>query len=612
MCGICGFNWTGNEKIRLMMEKLHHRGPDDDGVLAGRNVTLGHRRLSIIDLSELGHQPMNDSAGRYTIVYNGEVYNFEELRESLKRRGYKFVSDTDTEVVLYAYIEYGEKSLDMFNGMFAFCIYDREKDSLFLARDRFGIKPLYYFFDGTRFIFSSEIPAILVHDIKTKPNKRVIRDFLLYDITDHTDETFFEGIRIFPKGHCATFNLNANKLKIKKWWVNDFSRKSNIEYNTAVNEFRELLRDSVNIRLISDVPVGTCLSGGIDSSAIACLINDSKKTEITTFSAVFPGFSRDESHYMDTVCGVTGMKNERTYPTAETIRDDLFEFVKAHGEPVPGPAPYSSYCVFKLAKNDNVTVLLNGQGADELLAGYHYFYGFYLKGLLKRLALKRFLFELLSLLHSRESKLALLSLIYLNMPRRLQRNYFARKSNINKNLLKARGTDFFEKYYSCSNLKDTLKFHIEHKLEHLLKWEDRNSMAHSREARVPFLDYRIVKFIQRMPEEYIIRMGLTKSILRDAMREVIPSLILDRKDKIGFDTPEDEWLREENMKNLVYNLFVDNDPASIDYIDIKKTRAIIANHTSKKVNEGRMLWRTLFLEMWLKTFFSDKRGYDIR
>ena len=401
MCGICGFNWKNEELLTNMMSKLVHRGPDDSGFYTDDDISLGHQRLSIIDLTERGKQPMFDESKRYAITYNGEVYNYIELREELIKKGYSFKSDTDTEVVLKMYIEYGLKVLDYLNGMFAFAIYDKKEKELFLARDRFGIKPLYYYVADNSFIFSSEIPPILLHKIKVEPNDKLICDFLLYNITDHTDETFFNPILKFPKGHYATYNLKNNEFILTKWWENRYCTED-IEYPIAVKKLHNLLSDAVNIRLRSDVPVGTCLSGGIDSSSIACLIDSSKKSEIKTFSAIFPGFRLDESRYIDIVCGKKGMENHKTEPTAEKLRKEISDFIRAQGEPVPGTSPYSQYCVMRLAKENDTTVLLDGQGSDELLAGYHYFYGFYFKGLLKNLHLRKFFSEFYNLIKVNE------------------------------------------------------------------------------------------------------------------------------------------------------------------------------------------------------------------
>lgn len=606
MCGISGFSWTDKNQIRDMNQVLKHRGPDDEGIYIDEAVSLGHVRLSIIDLSEKGHQPMSDTNKKFHIVYNGEVYNFEEIRAELERLGYHFNSKADTEVVLYSFIEWGEKCLEKFNGMFAFVIYDKEKEKLFIARDRIGIKPLYYFYDGERFIFSSEISAILIHKIDTTPNKEIIRDFLLYNITDHTNKTFFIDIYKIPKGNYAIFDLVNNKLQMKEWWHIKFENNNSGSYSQAVTTLRQLLNDSVNKRLISDVPVGSCLSGGIDSTSIACLINEVKRTEIKTFSAVYPGFSLDESKYVDIVGNKTGMKNFKVNPTANTLKRDLLAFTLALGEPVSSPSSYAQYCVQKLAKENGVTVLLDGQGSDELFAGYHYFWGFHFRGLLRKLKIGTVLKELVHLAKGGHSRIGILSLLFLLTPLSIRNHYFIRKSNISRELLKDENetTTFFKAYYTCKSLSKALEFHMNYKLEHLLKFEDRNSMVHSREARVPFLDHRIIEFVSGLPEDFIIRKGKTKAILRKAMKGIVPEDILNRRDKIGFATPEDEWLRYEEFKELLNDWFLQATPECAPYINLYKTRKYIKAHIDNQKNYERVLWKTIFLEAWLRNYFT--------
>jgi len=606
MCSISGFNWVDENLIIDMNRILKDRGPDDEDIYVDEAVSLGHTRLSIIDLSEKGHQPMSDINNKFYIAYNGEIYNFKEIREELEKFGYTFNSKTDAEVVLYSYIKWGKKCLEKFNGMFAFVVYDKEKKKLFIARDRIGIKPLYYFYDGKRFIFASEIPAILIHEIDTTPNKEMIRDFLLYNITDHTSKTFFTHIYKILKGNYAIFDLVSNGLQMKEWWHIKFENSYSGSYSQSVTTLQELLTDSVNKRLISDVPVGTCLSGGIDSSAITCLINETKKTEIRTFSAVYPAFSKDESRYIDMLGTKTGIKNFKVNPTAKTLKRDLLAFTAVMGEPVSSPSPYAQYCVHKLAKENDVTVLLDGQGSDELFAGYHYFWGFYLQGLLRKLKIGTVLKELVYLSKGGHFKIGILSLLFLLTPLSIRNDYFTWKSNISRELLRDENatTTFFKDYYTCKSLSKALEFHMNCKLEHLLKWDDRNSMAHSREARVPFLDHRIIEFVSGLPEDFIISKGKTKGILRDALKGIVPEDILDRRDKIGFATPEDEWLRSEEFNELLNNWFLQATPKCAPYIDLHKTRKIIKKHIDNRKNHGKVLWKTIFLEAWLRNYFG--------
>lgn len=604
MCGICGFNWADDRLLSGMLGLLSHRGPDDEGKYSSGGVTLGHRRLSIIDLSAKGHQPMSNEDGTVLIVYNGEVYNYASLRDELRTMGHRFGSDTDTEVIIHAYGEWGTDCLRRFNGMWAFCIYDRRKNILFLARDRFGVKPLYLFRDKGSFMFSSEIPPLLLHNPKTEVNEKLVYDFLLYNITDHTNETFFSGITKLPTGSYCVFDLATKEMKTTTWWRIDSKTDQEISYDEAVTRLRNLLSDSVDIRLRSDVPVGTCLSGGLDSSTIVSLLDSTRKASIKTFSAVFSGFEFDETRHIDLVAKTKGVENYKITPNSISLFEDIRDFVKTQGEPVPGPSPYAQYCVMKLARENNVTVLLDGQGSDEILAGYHYFFGFYLWGLLSRLDILSFFSELLSLLAGGKWKMGIMSLMFLLLPHKLRQRHFLKRSNINLEFCKRFDTPFCRSYYSCSNLKSSLMFHLEHKLEHLLKWEDRNSMRFSREARVPFLDYRIAEFVMRLPEEYIIGSGLTKRILRDSMRGVVPKEILERRDKIGFAVPEEQWIASEQIRQMLTDLFVKNEPLCSKFIDLKKTRFMIKELKKGTTRDARTLWRSLFLELWLNAFFT--------
>ena len=605
MCGINGFNWNDVRSIKTMNDSIKHRGPDDTGVYTDEFISLGHVRLSIIDLSERGHQPMIDVSNNYYLVYNGEIYNFQEIREELEKKGIQFKSKTDTEVLLHSYIVWGPECLHKFNGMFAFAIYDKNKGNLFLARDRIGVKPLYYYFKEGKFIFSSEISGILSHTVETQPNTKAIRDFLLYNITSHMDETFFTGINRVPKGHYLTFNLKNRNYKQTCWWKFSFGNETTESYSHCVNTLKFLLEDSVRLRLISDVPVGTCLSGGIDSSAIACIIKDAGISDIATFSATYPNFKLDETKYIDIVSKAASMTNYKIQPTAISLEKDLFSFIHAISEPVSSPSPYAQYCVHRLAKINGVTVLLDGQGADELFGGYHYFFGFYLKNLLKKGKIRKFFSELFGLIKGGYFLFGILSLIFLLIPISVRERYFINRSLASPELIDNNSVEssFFQQYYRCGSLHEALEFHMNYKLEHLLNWEDTNSMAHSREARVPFLDYRIMEFVMHLPEDFIIKKGMTKSILRDAVKNIIPPEIFQRRDKIGFATPEAEWLRDETFRHLLISWFVEKKPLCSDYIDLNKMKKYIQEHISGKGNHGKELFKIIFLETWFKIFF---------
>ena len=517
MCGISGIvrfdSKEVNEKPLLdMMKAMKHRGPDDQGVFINKNVGLGFVRLSILDLTNVGHQPMCDTKERYYIVFNGEIYNYIELREELKTLNYSFKSNTDTEVLLYSYIEWGESCLDKLNGMFAFVIYDKDTDNLFGARDRYGVKPFYYYKDDSLFVFASDIPPILdTKFIAASANEQVIFDYLAFNRTDQTEETFFKDIFKLQHGHC--FTIQNNVFQIKKWYNLKEQVKEAIPFKDE-HEYRKSFSDAVGLRLRSDVPVGVCLSGGLDSSAItSILLKDYDKKDINTFSAIYSrGDYGDETEFIDEYN--EELKNMHfTKPSAKSLLEDLNDFIKIHSEPIPSLSPYAQYKVMQKAKG-KVVVTLDGQGADEQLAGYHYFFGFYFKDLLLQGNINMLCKELIAYKKCHHSIYGYKTFIYFLLPKKLRSNI-----RINKNSYLDK--KFISKYidsnevsgniYGSSSLNDALLDHFEYKLEHLLKWSDRNSMAHSSESRTPFLDYRLVERTLATANSEKIKDGTTKN-----------------------------------------------------------------------------------------------------
>ena len=363
MCGINGFSWKDEALIKRMNSVTEHRGPDDAGFLTDENVSLGHSRLSIIDLSEKGHQPMSNEDLSLWIIYNGEVYNFDELRKDLMEQGHIFKSATDTEVILHAYEQYGFECVKKFNGMWAFCIYDTNTGSLVLCRDQFGIKPLYYYHTKDNLIFSSMIAGILCHAIETSPNSRIIMEYLAYNLQDHDVATFFSHVNHLPSGSFLIYNLRTKQCEIKKWYterISDTNDKRTI---------REHFIESVKLRTVADVPVGSCLSGGIDSSSIVCILDSLLGEKFYTFSLVVPGSVLDESRYIKEIGKHT--KTEQFFTTIEytEFMHELHDFIVAQEEPVTRMTSYSQYQVMKLAYKNGAKVLLDGQGEMRSLRG---------------------------------------------------------------------------------------------------------------------------------------------------------------------------------------------------------------------------------------------------
>ena len=393
MCGICGIIRFDNSPveeapIRKMMSIMKHRGPDDEGVFIENNLGLGFVRLSIIDLTRAGHQPMLSKDGRYVLIFNGEIFNYVELREELQKKGVVFQTQTDSEVLLSAYVFWGEECMFRFNGMWAFVIYDRFEKKIFGARDRFGVKPFYILQTTDFFAFASEIPpllSLLYH--KPKPDYQSIFDYLIFNRTDQTERTFFEEIKKLQHGYSISLSIQSSisnhQSSVKKWY-NLREQIASTRGFSDPQEYRELFSSAVKLRLRSDVPVGVCLSGGLDSSSIvSILLKDYNKTDLNTFSAVYgKGQVGDETEFINEY--KSDLKNMYfVTPSAETLQSDLTCFIRAHAEPIPSTSPYAQFKVMELAKG-KVVVTLDGQGADEELAGYHYFFGYYFKDLLKQ------------------------------------------------------------------------------------------------------------------------------------------------------------------------------------------------------------------------------------
>jgi len=609
MCGICGivnFNFKPIDEpiVKSMMQKIKHRGPNDEGVFINNSIGFGFVRLSIIDLSAAGHQPMHDSSERYTIVFNGEIFNYIELREELKNEGVVFRTKTDTEVLLAMYVRYGAHCLDKLNGMFAFAIFDKVTNQVFAARDRFGVKPFYYYKTETAFYFASEIPALLaVIDNNLEPNYAVISDYLAYNRTDQTTETFFRNIFKLQHGHYLT--INDKTVTITKWY--DLPSRISKQKGDK-NKFKELLIDAVKIRLRSDVPVGVCLSGGLDSSAITSIIsNQLNRPDVNTFSAIYSSDNKvDESKFINLYkTELTNMHS--VVPTPEMLLDNISHFVNVHAEPIPTTSPFAQYCVMQLAQK-NVTVTLDGQGADEQLGGYHYFFGFYFKDLFKHLKWVRLIKELVSYFKIHKSTYAFKTFVFFLLPGGL-------KSKARVNEMSCLHADFVKKtksteskiindLYASKSLHEALLNHFEYKLEHLLKWNDRNSMAFSIESRTPFLDYRLVEYSLSIEPEQIIRNGVTKYILRESMKGVLPEEIRNRQDKIGFATPQDEWFRTEKFKLFISEILESESFRNRKIIDADKALVLYNKHVKGDINISKDIWKWIHLELWFREFID--------
>ena len=607
MSGINGFNWKDENLTRKMNSVLKHRGPDDEGIYAERDVSFGHVRLSIIDLSEKRHQSMSNEDETIWITYNGEIYNFQDLRDKLIKKGHKFKSNTDTEVVIHAYEEHGLDCVKQFNGMWAFCIYDKNKDILVLSRDRFGIKSLYCYIDKDKIIFSSMIAEILCHNIETAPNDKAIMEYLAFNLEDHRDYTFFENIYSLAPGSILLYNLKTKQHNIQQWY--------RPEVRDAKNEddFREIFTESVRLRTISDVPVGSFLSGGVDSSAIVCTLDKILNYTFSTYSLVVQGSAIDESRYIKEVGRNTNTKQFFTTVNEEEFLEDFHDFVVAQEEPVTGLGPYAQYRVMKLAHEQGAKVVLDGQGGDEIFAGYIYYFSWYFYELFIKFKRYTLIKEMGLYLKNFKNIFPHAMSLFLLLPDSVK--YFIWKKVINKwvnHELLEKLCNEKDPRWKRMNLKDGLLLTLfSTAIPHLLRWEDKSSMRWSIESRVPFLDVERVESAISLPSEQKLHNGKTKVIFKKAMNNILPEMIRNRTDKIGFGTPVDDFFRNEKIiafsKEIIYSESFKKRP----YWKWENVEKVFMAHIQNKKDAGDTIWKWINLEMWLREFFDEKEKRSI-
>lgn len=600
MCGISGvinkqFININPDEIKIINDLIAHRGPDDEGFYFGENFALGHRRLSILDLSSDGHQPMM-YMDKYIITYNGEIYNYVEIKNELLQEGYQFNSKTDTEVILAAYDKWGFECVKRFNGMWSFAIHDKEKNILFCSRDRFGVKPFYYSDTATKFIFGSEIKQILSGMGNDNfANMSSIRDFLIEGYSDHTNETFFEGVYNLPAGHNLIYLLKENNFQKIKYYSLDADSDLALDEASAVERFIVDFKRSIDYRLRSDVKVGTCLSGGLDSSSIAGLSSlIYKKKSLTKFQAIHAKSTEkksDESNYAQELASNCNIDLCIIEPKVEEFIKSIDEVIYCQEEPFASPSVFMQYFVFKKAKEIGCKVMLDGQGGDEIMLGYERYYPAYLRSIPLYDAINELF------LMKNNSRLSMKDLLgyflYFSISKiriLIIKNKF---SYIKDTYLK----NFFHIIRSTEsylNIREMQKLEIESlQLPHLLRYEDKNSMRHSIEARLPFLDYKLVETCLGIKNSLKIKNGWTKYILRIAMTGLIPKNILWRKIKFGFDAPEDSWIKE---------IMADME-SSITQSDLLKK--ILKSEINFKIIDKKTLWKLYSIAKW-ETIYSVK------
>lgn len=573
MCGIAGIiqqqpGAYSIDHVKKMTRALAHRGPDGEVIWQNdsQHAIVGHRRLAIIDLSAAAAQPFH-YLNRYTIVYNGELYNYIELKEILVKKGYAFSTQSDTEVLVAAYDCWQENCLQQFDGMFAFSIWDDDEKKLFAARDRFGEKPFFYFFDDEKnvFWFASELKALWQAGIVKTPNLQLLFNFLTIGYTDNPDapgETFDEHIEKLPAAHYLQLSLKNFSPQVTRYWDIDVEREIKTKKDAYVTEqFKELFQRSVQRRLRSDVQTGTSLSGGLDSSSIATVIHQlpEGKNKYHTFSAIFPGFEKDEAAHIDQVANQFSFTSFKNNIDDKDVPALLQRVMQAQDEPISSASSLAQFAVYEMAKQQGVKVLLDGQGADEILAGYNKYYKWYWQELFRK---KKFYghteYKAAQRLGIQE-KFGLKNMIAALFPSLasvvLEKQYLLNAlsdKHLTPEFIKRYSNEAYYSTPEIFTLNGVLYFNTcIHGLEELLRYADRNSMAHGTEVRLPFLNHELVEFLFTLPSHYKIREGKTKWLLRNAMREELPSSIVNRTDKTGFEPPQKKWMELPAVQEMI-------------------------------------------------------------
>ncbi len=556
-----------------MTDTLTHRGPNGEGLWRNEESTvlLGHRRLSIIDLSDAAAQPMN-YLNRYNIVHNGEIYNYIELKKELVQKGYSFHTQSDTEVILAAYAHWNDECVEHFDGMFAFAIWDEEEQELFAARDRFGEKPFFYYFDKQKFVFASEMKALWATGIQQVANLKMLFNFITIGYVDNPErpeETFFENIFKLPPASRLYYTPASGELVVENYWdINPEFQDKKITDAEAIEQFQHLFSTSVKRRLRSDVSIGTSLSGGLDSSSVvaaaASLTTSGSSlptphSPLTAFTAVFPGFEKDEYSFSKMVANQFNLKQHTVAVTAEDLINDWESFLYHQEEPVGSASAFAQYKVFELAKQQGVTVLLDGQGADETLAGYHKYYKWYWQELFQKRKLMRSGEITAARKIGVQEKFGFKNIMASLLPDMasviLERQYLFHALNhedLSKEFVKLQSKEAYYTTPELTHLNGLLYFNTcVHGLEELLRYADRNSMAHGREVRLPFLSHELVEFVFTLPSHFKIREGWTKWLLRESMAKNLPTEIIWRRDKVGFEPPQKQWMQNKKLREMI-------------------------------------------------------------
>ncbi len=631
MCGIAGkIANHGDEPvsenvIRRMTDVLAHRGPDASGIRIDGQAGLGHRRLSIIDLSDAASQPMSNEDGTVWIVQNGEIYNHLELRKDLESRGHTFCSKSDTETIVHLYEEMGAGCVTLLRGMFAFAIWDGRYNTLFLARDRFGQKPLVYAETSRGITFASEIKAVLQDEaVSDSIDDGALHDYLTYGYVP-SPKTIYKNIRKLPPG--STMIWKDGRSSVDRYWTLDYTSKLNISEDDAAEGVAEHLRDATKVRLMSDVPLGAFLSGGVDSSAIVAYMAESTSKPVKTFTIGFEDQSFDETPIARRVAKLFDTEHHEFIVTPSVLTL-LPEIVWAYGEPYADSSALPTYYVSKITR-EHVTVALNGDGGDEMFAGYERYVAAGLSDYYARLPrwLRTCVFtEIAKRLPEPSSRKNILRrfkrfVMAQNLePNRRYATWLTMMDNPTKqNLYSAEFTDrlgkcdslqLFDETYGTAKAIDALDRILSSDVrtylpDDLLVKVDIASMVHSLEARSPFLDHHLAEFVAKLPSNFKLRGRDRKYILKKALRDKLPGSILNRG-KCGFAAPVASWFRGE-LKDVARDVLLDSKTMSRGIWSQNGVRTMLAEHTSGRINHGDHIWELLMLELWFRTYVDRPR-----
>lgn len=599
MCGITGFNWNDKKLINKITKELSHRGPEYQGSYNNQNISLGHRRLSIIDLSDAGKQPMSTADNNLKIVFNGEIFNYEELKKDLIKKGHSFKSNSDTEVLINGYSEYGKNILNKVNGQFSFAIYDKIKNKLFLARDQLGINPLYYYWDKKNFIFASEIKAIIPALDKLEFDQEQLNNYFIYGYTNSSNSIFKNIYKLAP-GSYMEFNLDKNKFKINSYFEFKYKYKNN---EPTYEEFLKLFEESVKSRLISDVPIGAFLSGGVDSSAVVAIASKYKKN-LNTFSVSFDVDKFDESKYSKEISKKFKTKHRILKFNSKKLRSTIKKLVYHYDEPFGDPSAVPTFILSDFAKK-HVTVSLSGDGADELFGGYTTYKNYRLLSIQK--IYPRFINKLIH------------PILFKIVPHSKLYHFFEIGSYPSKlkyaRLMSGITRDQCKRYFNIDNKKSLSKYSKSNEFNYLdfaqetdinqyltnncLAKVDRASLGNALEVRPPFLDKSIIEFASKLKPSLRVRKDITKFFLKKSLRNILPKHILYRK-KQGFAIPLKEYFGSE-LKDIVKKYTIEY--KSHNYVNIKNLKS---DFNSLITNNPKLIWRIMMFNLWYDHWIKKK------